>query len=87
MNSVSMNIINLVRSTATVIAAVASGDFTTCVTVSVNGKMLNLKNDANNLATRMSMLTNEVVEVTKAVGIDGKLGPQVRAPDASGFRE
>jgi len=75
------NLTNQVRSISEVTRAVALGDLSKQVEVNVQGKMLDLKMTVNSMVNQLSMLANEVTQVSLEVGTEGMLGGQASAPD------
>jgi len=83
-NLMAMNLTNQVRSIAEVTKAVAGGDLAKCMTVDVQGEMLDLKETVNGMTENLSVFANEVTRVAREVGIEGKLGGQAKVENVSG---
>src|SRR5580704_9110006 len=75
-NSMASNLTNQVRNIAEVTNAVARGDLSRKVTVSVQGEILELKNTINTMVDQLSSFASEVTRVAREVGTEGKLGGQ-----------
>src|SRR5665213_61971 len=75
-NSMASNLTNQVRNIAEVTTAVARGDLSRKITVSVQGEILELKNTFNTMVDQLSSFASEVTRVAREVGTDGKLGGQ-----------
>jgi HAMP domain-containing protein/CheY-like chemotaxis protein/signal transduction histidine kinase len=75
-NSMASNLTNQVRNIAEVTSAVARGDLSRKVTVSVQGEILELKNTINTMVDQLSSFASEVTRVAREVGTEGKLGGQ-----------
>ncbi len=75
-NSMASNLTNQVRNIAEVTTAVARGDLSRKITVSVQGEILELKNTMNTMVDQLSSFASEVTRVAREVGTEGKLGGQ-----------
>src|SRR5580704_1046283 len=75
-NSMASNLTNQVRNIAEVTNAVARGDLSRKVTVSVQGEILELKNTINTMVDQLSSFASEVTRVAREVGTEGELGGQ-----------
>ncbi len=64
------------RNIAKVTTAVANGDLSQKITVSVKGEVLELKNTINTMVDQLRAFASEVTRVAKEVGTEGKLGGQ-----------
>lgn len=86
-NSVNLMASNLtlqVRAIAHATTAVARGDLTQKVTISVRGEILDLVNTINNMIDQLSFFASEVTRVAREVGTEGKLGVQAQKKDIEG---
>ncbi|KAJ6462686.1 hypothetical protein C8R47DRAFT_992975, partial [Mycena vitilis] len=72
-----------VRSVAAVTTAVAKGDLSKQIKVSVNGEILDLENTVNGMVLRLRTLAVEATRVMY-VGNRGKLGGGAMVPDVEG---
>src|SRR5262245_4632654 len=75
---------------ARVISAVAEGDFTQKMALSiegqqVKGEFLRIGTTVNSMVDQLSSFAAEVTRVAKEVGTDGKLGGQADGPEAAGI--
>ncbi|MFP2935053.1 HAMP domain-containing protein, partial [Pyxidicoccus sp. 3LG] len=75
-NVLAGNLTDQVRNIAKVTTAVANGDLSQKITVSVKGEVLELKNTINTMVDQLRGFASEVTRVAKEVGSDGKLGGQ-----------
>src|SRR5437868_5170419 len=75
-NSMASNLTNQVRNIAEVTSAVARGDLSRKVTVSVQGEISELKNTINVMVDQLGSFASEVTRVAREVGTEGKLGGQ-----------
>src|SRR5262249_44626491 len=73
-----------VRNIAKVSTAVANGDLSQKITVSVKGEILELKNTINTMVDQLRGFASEVTRVAREVGTEGKLGGQAQVPGVSG---
>jgi HAMP domain-containing protein/signal transduction histidine kinase/DNA-binding response OmpR family regulator len=83
-NSMASNLTTQVRNIAEVTTAVAKGDFTKKITVTVRGELSEMKKTVNSTVDQLSALANEVTRVAREVGTEGKLGGQAIVPGVSG---
>src|SRR2546422_111526 len=70
------NLTAQVRNIAEVTTAVANGDLSKKITVSVKGEILQLKNTINTMVDQLNTFAGEVTRVAREVGTEGKLGGQ-----------
>src|SRR6201996_8257039 len=73
-----------VRDIAMVTTAVARGDLTRKVTVDAQGEMLQLKQTFNTMVDQLSEFADEVTQVAREVGTEGRLGGQAHVRGVSG---
>jgi HAMP domain-containing protein/CheY-like chemotaxis protein/signal transduction histidine kinase len=83
-NSMASNLTNQVRNIAEVTSAVARGDLSRKVTVSVQGEILELKNTINTMVDQLGSFASEVTRVAREVGTEGKLGGQAMVTGVAG---
>jgi HAMP domain-containing protein/signal transduction histidine kinase len=83
-NFMASNLTAQVRSIAAVTTAVANGDLSQKITVSVKGEVLELKNTINVMVDQLRSFASEVTRVAKEVGTEGKLGGQADVKGVSG---
>src|SRR4029079_7502148 len=83
-NVLAGNLTAQVRNIALVTTAVANGDLSQKITVSVKGEVLELKNTINTMVDQLRAFASEVTRVAREVGTDGKLGGQAQVPGVSG---
>ncbi len=83
-NSMASNLTNQVRNIAEVTTAVARGDLSRKITVSVQGEILELKNTFNTMVDQLSSFASEVTRVAREVGTEGKLGGQAVVTGVAG---
>jgi signal transduction histidine kinase/ribosome recycling factor len=73
-NSMAGNLTAQVRNIAEVTTAVANGELSKKITVSVKGEMLQLKDTINTMVERLRSFAAEVTRVAREVGTEGNLG-------------
>ncbi|PYK26916.1 MAG: hybrid sensor histidine kinase/response regulator, partial [Verrucomicrobia bacterium] len=83
-NSMASNLTSQVRNIAAVTTAVANGDLSKKITVSVKGEILELKNVINTMVDQLSSFASEVTRVAREVGTEGKLGGQADVRGVAG---
>jgi HAMP domain-containing protein/signal transduction histidine kinase/CheY-like chemotaxis protein len=83
-NSMAGNLTAQVRNIAEVTTAVARGDLSRKITVTVRGEILELKNTINTMVDQLSSFASEVTRVAREVGTEGKLGGQAEVEGVAG---
>jgi HAMP domain-containing protein/signal transduction histidine kinase/DNA-binding response OmpR family regulator len=83
-NTMASNLTGQVRNIAEVTTAVARGDLSRTITVSVKGEILELKNTINTMVDQLNSFASEVTRVAREVGTEGKLGGQANVQGVGG---
>jgi len=83
-NSMAGNLTAQVRNIAEVTTAVANGDLSKKITVTVKGEILELKNTINTMVDQLSSFASEVTRVAREVGTEGRLGGQAQVMGVAG---
>ncbi|HEX5509001.1 MAG TPA: HAMP domain-containing protein [Pseudolabrys sp.] len=83
-NSMASNLTGQVRNIAEVATAVAQGDLSKKITVTVSGEILQLKDTLNTMVDQLNSFASEVTRVAREVGTEGKLGGQAQVPGVAG---
>ncbi|KAF9176892.1 hypothetical protein BGZ50_009472, partial [Haplosporangium sp. Z 11] len=83
-NTMAANLTAQVRDIASVSKAVAKGDLSKKISVTVEGEMMDLKNTINTMVDQLQEFATEVSRVSLEVGTEGKLGGQAHVKDVSG---
>jgi CheY-like chemotaxis protein/HAMP domain-containing protein len=83
-NSMASNLTGQVRNIADVSTAIASGDLSRKITVSVSGEILLLKDTINTMVDQLNAFASEVTRVAREVGSEGQLGGQASVPGVAG---
>jgi signal transduction histidine kinase/DNA-binding response OmpR family regulator/HAMP domain-containing protein len=84
-NSMAANLTNQVRGIAQVVNAVAKGDLKRKVVFEAKGEIAALADTINGMIDTLATFGDQVTNVAREVGIDGKLGGQARVPGAAGL--
>ncbi|HLW24089.1 MAG TPA: HAMP domain-containing protein [Steroidobacteraceae bacterium] len=83
-NSMASNLTGQVRNIAEVATAVAQGDLSKKITVTVSGEILELKETINTMVDQLRSFAGEVTRVAREVGTEGRLGGQAQVPGIAG---
>src|SRR5207247_2403127 len=84
-NSMAANLTSQVRSVASVVTAVAHGDLNRKLTVEAKGEVAALADTINGMIDTLAVFADQVTNVAREVGSEGKLGGQARVPGAAGL--
>ncbi len=84
-NSMASNLTSQVRGIAKVVTAVANGDLKQQLRVEVKGEIATLADTINGMTDTLATFADQVTNVAREVGVDGKLGGQARVPGAAGI--
>jgi HAMP domain-containing protein/CheY-like chemotaxis protein/signal transduction histidine kinase len=83
-NFMAGNLTAQVRNIADVATAIAGGDLSKKITVSVSGEILQLKETLNTMVDRLNAFAGEVTRVAREVGTEGRLGGQANVLGVAG---
>ncbi len=83
-NFMASNLTGQVRNIAEVATAIARGDLSKKITVSVSGEILELKETVNTMVDQLNAFASEVTRVAREVGTDGRLGGQANVVGVAG---
>ncbi|WP_371262159.1 HAMP domain-containing protein [Rhizobacter sp. Root404] len=83
-NAMATNLTGQVRNIAEVTTAVANGDLSKKITVTVRGEILELKDTINTMVDQLNAFAGEVSRVAREVGTEGKLGGQADVRGVAG---
>src|SRR5262249_59922373 len=64
--------------------AVANGDLTTRLKVEAKGEIAALADTINNMTDTLGVFAEQVTDVARTVGVEGKLGAQADVPGVAG---
>src|SRR6202040_258177 len=84
-NMMAANLTNQVRGIADVVTAVAQGNLRRKLTMEAKGEIAALANTINDMIDTLATFADQVTNVAREVGIEGKLGGQARVPGAAGL--
>ncbi len=83
-NVMAANLTNQVRGIVKVVTAVANGNLRQKLTVEAKGEVAALADTINNMTDTLATFAEQVTNVAREVGVDGRLGGQANVPGASG---
>ncbi len=83
-NFMANNLTAQVRNIAEVSTAIANGDLSKKITVTVSGEILLLKETVNTMVDQLNAFSSEVTRVAREVGTEGRLGGQALVPGVAG---
>ncbi len=83
-NSMAANLTSQVRGIASVVTAVANGDLNRKLSVEAKGEIAALADTINGMIDTLATFAEQVTNVAREVGSEGKLGGQARVPGAAG---
>jgi HAMP domain-containing protein/signal transduction histidine kinase/CheY-like chemotaxis protein len=84
-NMMAANLTGQVRGIADVVTAVAQGDLKRTLTLDAKGEIASLADTINGMIETLATFADQVTNVAREVGIEGKLGGQARVPGAAGL--
>ncbi|HEV7254339.1 MAG TPA: HAMP domain-containing protein [Mesorhizobium sp.] len=84
-NLMATNLTNQVRGIAEVVTAVAQGNLKRKLAVDAKGEIASLADTINGMIETLATFADQVTNVAREVGIEGKLGGQARVPGAAGL--
>jgi len=83
-NFMAANLTNQVRGIADVVTAVAQGNLRRKLTVDAKGEIAALAETINGMTDTLATFAEQVTNVAREVGVEGRLGGQANVPGASG---
>ena len=83
-NFMASNLTEQVRGIVKVVTAVANGNLTQRLTVQAKGEVAALADTINNMTDTLAIFADQVTNVAREVGVDGRLGGQANVPGAAG---
>ena len=84
-NLMATNLTNQVRGIADVVTAVAQGNLNRKLTLEAKGEIAALAETINGMIGTLSTFGDQVTNMAREVGVEGKLGGQARVPGAAGL--
>jgi len=83
-NFMASNLTEQVRGIVKVVTAVANGNLTQRLTVQAKGEVAALADTINDMTDTLAIFAEQVTNVAREVGVDGRLGGQANVPGAAG---
>ena len=83
-NVMAANLTDQVRGIVKVVTAVADGNLRQKLTVEAKGEVAALADTINNVTDTLATFAEQVTNVAREVGVDGRLGGQANVPGAAG---
>jgi HAMP domain-containing protein/CheY-like chemotaxis protein/signal transduction histidine kinase len=83
-NVMGANLTNQVRGIVKVVTAVADGNLRQKLTVEAKGEVAALAETINNMTDTLATFAEQVTNVAREVGVEGRLGGQANVPGAAG---
>src|SRR5213595_2556839 len=83
-NSMAANLTDQVRGIVKVVTAVANGNLRQKLTVEAKGEVAALAETINNVTDTLATFAEQVTNVAREVGVEGRLGGQANVPGAAG---
>jgi CheY-like chemotaxis protein/HAMP domain-containing protein/signal transduction histidine kinase len=83
-NLMAANLTSQVRGIVKVVTAVATGNLRQKLTVEAKGEVAALGETINNMTDTLATFAEQVTNVAREVGVDGRLGGQANVPGAAG---
>jgi HAMP domain-containing protein/putative methionine-R-sulfoxide reductase with GAF domain len=83
-NVMAANLTDQVRGIVKVVTAVANGNLRQKLTVEAKGEVAALAETINNMTDTLATFAEQVTNVAKEVGVEGRLGGQANVPGAAG---
>src|SRR6266853_567332 len=83
-NFMASNLTTQVRGIVRVITAVANGDLSPKLEVSAKGEIAALADTLNGMTKTLAIFAEQVTDVARTVGVEGKLGAQAEVPGVAG---
>jgi HAMP domain-containing protein/signal transduction histidine kinase/DNA-binding response OmpR family regulator len=83
-NFMASNLTEQVRGIVKVVTAVANGNLNQRLTVQAKGEVAALADTINNMTDTLATFADQVTNVAREVGVDGRLGGQANVPGAAG---
>jgi len=84
-NMMAFNLTNQVRGIAKVVTAVATGNLKQKLSIVSRGEVAQLTETINEMIDTLAVFADQVTNVAREVGVEGRLGGQASVPGASGI--
>jgi len=83
-NLMASNLTEQIRGIVRVVTAVADGDLNQRLTMQAKGEVAALADTINNMTDTLAIFADQVTNVAREVGVEGRLGGQANVPGAAG---
>lgn len=83
-NMVASNYTNQVRGISKIVTAVSTGNLSQKLSINAKGEVAQLTDTFNEMIETLSVIADQVTNVAREVGVEGKLGGQAKVPEATG---
>jgi HAMP domain-containing protein/signal transduction histidine kinase/CheY-like chemotaxis protein len=84
-NMMASNLTSQVRGIAKVVTSVATGNLRQKLSINAKGEVAQLTDTINEMIDTLATFADQVTNVAREVGVDGRLGGQANVPGASGI--
>jgi HAMP domain-containing protein/signal transduction histidine kinase/CheY-like chemotaxis protein len=84
-NMMALNLTSQVRGIAKVVTSVATGNLRQKLSINAKGEVARLTDTINEMIETLAVFADQVTNVAREVGVEGKLGGQANVPGASGI--
>jgi HAMP domain-containing protein/signal transduction histidine kinase/CheY-like chemotaxis protein len=84
-NMMASNLTSQVRGIAKVVTSVATGNLRQKLSINAKGEVAQLTDTINEMIETLAVFADQVTNVAREVGVDGRLGGQANVPGASGI--
>jgi HAMP domain-containing protein/signal transduction histidine kinase/CheY-like chemotaxis protein len=84
-NMMASNLTSQVRGIAKVVTSVATGNLRQKLAINAKGEVASLTDTINEMIETLAVFADQVTNVAREVGVDGRLGGQASVPGASGI--
>jgi HAMP domain-containing protein/signal transduction histidine kinase/CheY-like chemotaxis protein len=84
-NMMASNLTSQVRGIAKVVTSVAIGNLRQKLSINAKGEVAQLTDTINEMIDTLALFADQVTNVAREVGVDGRLGGQANVPGASGI--
>ena len=84
-NIMASNLTSQVRGIAKVVTSVATGNLRQKLSINAKGEVAQLTDTINEMIETLAVFADQVTNVAREVGVDGRLGGQANVPGASGI--
>jgi len=84
-NMMASNLTSQVRGIAKVVTAVATGNLRQKLSINAKGEVAQLTDTINEMIETLAVFADQVTNVAREVGVEGRLGGQANVPGASGI--